>query len=214
MVAAKICGMRDRANIAAVAALGPDYLGFICWSGSQRFIGDELDADVLNTCRVTAGRVGVFVNQAVDEILKYVARLDCSVIQLHGDESREFCAELRSAAPGLEIWKMISLADHYPVEEIARYEGVVDRILFDTKTPARGGSGITFDWTLLARYQGATPIVLSGGLGLENVVSASSLGQPKLSILDFNSKLEVAPGVKDPALVSRVLAVIRATSGV
>lgn len=214
MAAVKICGMRDLKNIAAVAALGPDYLGFICWPGSKRFIGEELNAAALDSVCPNTERVGVFVNQDASEIADYVRRLGLTVVQLHGDESPEFCRALRAVFPAGEIWKAIAISKSYPAEEVARFDTVVDRLLFDTSTPERGGSGVSFDWSLLKQHRAGVPLVLSGGLGVDNLEKALEEGIPELSIVDLNSRLESSPGLKDSVLVSQALTVIRDISGV
>jgi phosphoribosylanthranilate isomerase len=214
VAAVKICGMRELENIAAVAALQPEYLGFICWSGSKRFIGETLNAAALDRVSGNALRVGVFVNQDAHEIAGYVQRLGLSVVQLHGDEAPEFCRELRAVFPVGEIWKSLAVSGSYPADEVALYDTVVDRLLFDTSTPDRGGSGVAFDWSLLKQHRAGVPLVLSGGLSADNVERALAAGIPELSIVDLNSRLESSPGLKDPALVARAITVIRDVSEV
>lgn len=207
MVAIKICGMTDLENIAAVARLTPDYLGFICWNGSPRFVGEGFSLPRETNPR---GRVGVFVNQDVSEICTWQARLNFSVVQLHGDESPEFCAALRNALPDIRIWKSFAISDSVPDDQISGYLARVDALLFDTKGVMRGGSGKSFPWQLIERYAPGKPLILSGGLGIENIRSARELctKNPSIVALDFNSRLELAPGLKDIGKVAQIISAI------
>lgn len=203
MVEIKICGMRDAANIRDIAGLKPNYLGFICWSGSPRFVGDTFS---LSGEEREFKSVGVFVNQSLAEIENWIERLSLSVLQLHGDEDPAFCRELKSRYPHLEVWKAFPVLNLIP-DGIFEYYNVVDRILFDTSSAGRGGSGAVFSWAILDQYTEAIPIVLSGGLSAENVTEALQLckRQSSISILDFNSRIESSPGLKDVELARKVI---------
>jgi phosphoribosylanthranilate isomerase len=211
MVAIKICGMRDPANIAAVAQYHPDYMGFICWLGSRRFVGQELERAVLDKNLGSIKRVGVFVNPSLEEVVFWCKRLGLAIVQLHGDETLDFCSKIKKIDGIDEVWKAIPVAASYPNLEVAQYQEVVDRILFDTKSDERGGSGKSFSWDLLGAYSGTKPMVLSGGLGYENIGQVIELTKQhiQLSVLDFNSTLESVPGVKDVNLVAKVLGQIQ-----
>lgn len=214
MVAIKICGMREPANIAEIGRLAPDYMGFICWPDSKRFVGESLDAAALSLAGVTARRIGVFVNPSIELIRTFATRLELNGIQLHGEESPEFCREVRAQFPRLELWKALQVGASYPHEAIACYQDVVDRVLLDTETAARGGSGRSFDWAVLDGQVSPVPLVLAGGLGPDNIEQALQHATGALSVFDLNSRLESAPGVKDPEITARVVAVIRSASGV
>ena len=207
MVAIKICGLRDINNIAEVASLKPEYLGFICWEGSQRFIASNLNKTDLDRVAPGIERVGVFVNQSVEQLKEYIEKLGLTIVQLHGDETPEFCKQLRSLEAVKEIWKAIPIESSYPKEQVERYQSTVDRILFDTASFNRGGSGVSFSWDLIASYQSSPPLVLSGGLGLDNIADTIRCVKTYscISVLDYNSKLEVKAGVKDREKVFEVL---------
>jgi phosphoribosylanthranilate isomerase len=194
----KICGMRDPDNIREVAALTPDYMGFICWPGSSRFVGDEFRITDQMMISPSTRRVGVFVNQSVDEIARWTARIGCSVIQLHGEEDRELCRQVGAIAGVDEIWKAVPIATKYPHEVIDRYRDIVQRVLFDTASSARGGTGKKFDHSVLAQHDPSTPCAIAGGLSSADIPQlvewSGSLLNPLVA--DFNSALEVSPGLK------------------
>jgi len=184
----KICGMKH--NVAEVAELMPDYLGFIFYAKSVRnFTGTppNLPASIK--------RVGVFVNASLEDISEKIKTFQLDVVQLHGDETPEFC----QALSGVEIWKVFSIKDSFDFNKLTPYEKVVDKFLFDTKGKEKGGNGYTFDWSVLEDYHSTKPIVLSGGIGLAEIESLQQILKTELPIyaIDVNSKFEQRPGLKD-----------------
>jgi phosphoribosylanthranilate isomerase len=188
----KVCGMTEGGNIRAVEALGVDLIGFIFYPASSRFV-----RELPSYLPEKAGRVGVFVNADREEILRRHEVFGFSYVQLHGDESPEFCARLRER-DGLRVIKAFGVADEASFGQVSGYESACDLFLFDTRTPGRGGSGQRFDWSLLDSYQGKTRFLLSGGLGPESAEALRKLQAPLLAGLDLNSRFETAPGIKDP----------------
>ncbi len=199
----KICGMREAENIRAVAALGPDLLGFIFSEKSARFVRGTLDAQTLRELPSGAGRVGVFVDAGLAEITATAAEFGLDYVQLHGHETPEFCQQVR--AQNLRIIKAFAVGTNFDFDTLNAYESSCDYFLFDTKGELPGGNGRAFDWSVLSRYTGPVPFWLSGGLGPENLAAALRFEHPRLHGLDFNSKLETAPGVKNVAAVQRVM---------
>lgn len=195
----KVCGLKDPENIAAVAALSPDYMGFICYNKSPRFIG-ELDEDVLNTLPDHILKTGVFVNATVERISKAMNQYGFDAIQLHGTETPATCALFR---PKVLVIKAFGVDEDFDFGRLIDYRNKVDFFLFDTKTPAHGGSGKTFDWTMLNRYAGDIPFFLSGGLSLENLEEVKLIDHPMLHGVDLNSKFEVSPGLKDINMLTK-----------
>ena len=189
----KICGMRDPVNILAVAELHPDFMGFIFYKGSRRYVGDEFT--IPDQFPKDVKKVGVFVNETTDKILNIVAENRLDLVQLHGDESIAQCTELRSK--GLEIIKMFSVDEYFDFSTISSYEHVIDYCLFDTRTELRGGSGISFDWKLLDKYSLKTPFFLSGGLSASKLNAIKKVNNNNLYGLDVNSGVESSPGIKD-----------------
>ena len=182
--------MRDADNIIAVDALGVDWIGFIFYPHSKRYVGDQL-----TQLPRTAKRVGVFVNESMAVVLENVLLYNLDIVQLHGDESPEYCNEL--GEHDFQIMKAFSIADCLPAEEIATFSGCCDYFLFDTQTPLYGGSGRQFDWDILQHYQGNTPFILSGGIGPEDVQVIREFSHPKCAGIDINSQFELSPANKD-----------------
>lgn len=207
----KICGMKH--NIAEVAELQPDYLGFIFYDKSPRFFEGAIHS-------LTPGtkQVGVFVNATLEEILNKVEQYKLDVIQLHGEESANFCIQLKTKcqaelveASSIEIWKVFSIKDKFDFEVLKPYENVVDKFLFDTKGKEKGGNGITFNWEILKKYPSKKPFILSGGIGLDEIDSLKKLlktGLP-LHAIDVNSKFEIEPGMKDVSTLKKFIDVLK-----
>lgn len=196
----KVCGMRDAANIQAVAGLGIDYMGFIFYGKSPRYIGEgfRLPAGVPQNIQ----RVGVFVNATTEAMVAAVRHTGLDVLQLHGQEPVEQCGELRDR--GIRIIKVFSVDDQFDFSVTRPYEGSVDFFLFDTKGRYHGGNGQTFDWSVLQRYSQVVPFFLSGGLDSRSVPLIQQLRGMNLYGLDVNSGVEVAPGEKDPGKVNDI----------
>lgn len=194
----KVCGMTQGDNIRAVEQLGVDLMGFIFYSPSPRFV-DALP----NYLPLRAARVGVFVDQPKEEVLMYADRFGLQAIQLHGHESPDYCRSLRER--GLHIIKAFPIATADDLPATAAYEGLCDYYLFDTKALLPGGSGQTFDWSVLESYRGRTPFLLSGGIRPEHASAVRLLQHPLLAGIDLNSRFESAPGVKDVQLLRKFL---------
>jgi phosphoribosylanthranilate isomerase len=191
----KVCGMREPENIQEVAACGPDFMGFIWAPKSPRYVGPDF---VIPTLPAKTKAVGVFVNETTDNIIALSKKAGFSVVQLHGEELQSEIAALKAA--GLQVIKAIS------VDSAADFDlkDQPDFYLFDTKKGTQvGGTGEHFDWSLLAHYQLDIPYFLAGGLSAEDVGEAKKL--PGLYALDFNSKLEVSPGLKDIEKVKEIV---------
>lgn len=187
--------MKHTENIQGVLALQPDFMGFIFYPKSKRFVGDGLEAISGINFPTSVQKVGVFVNETTETILSYHQKMDFQYIQLHGDEPPEQCLELKKK--GLKIIKAISTAKGADFSHAAAYESVCDYFLFDTPTEAYGGSGIKFDWSVLDSYHGSVPFFLSGGIGLDELEAVKAFQHPQLFALDVNSKFEIEPGLKN-----------------
>lgn len=195
----KVCGMRDGDNIEAVEALGIDLMGFIFYAKSPRYV-DSIPSYLPKSI----ARVGVFVNESQQRIEELVAQFGLSFVQLHGGESPAFCSELRCRG-GVKVIKAISISSRADLERATEYDGVCDMLLFDTKCDGYGGSGESFDWSILADYRGDTPFMLSGGIGVESIEELKNFSHPKLVGYDLNSRFESSPAVKDISLLDRFL---------
>ena len=189
----KVCGMRDPQNIKEIAALQPDYMGFIFYEKSPRFAGN-LDPEIVKVLPATIQRVGVFVDAPEETILRTIARYSLDMVQLHGNETPETCRRIRSACP---VIKAISVRTAEDVIQGAKtFDGQVNYLLFDTKTSLYGGSGEQFDWSALKNQTGKTPFFLSGGIGPEDAERIAELDFPILHGVDLNSRFELEPGIK------------------
>jgi phosphoribosylanthranilate isomerase len=195
----KICGMKFTSNILDVAALKPDYLGFIFYEDTPRnFTGD------IPKINPSIKKTGVFVDANLEFIVEKIKEYNLSAVQLHGKESPEFCKELKLKFEELELIKVFSIKDEFDFNKLTQYEGKVDYFLFDTKGKNKGGNGYTFNWELLKDYPSTTPFILSGGIGLTEVDKIIEFQDYLRSIdkahllysLDVNSKFESAPGLK------------------
>ncbi|MCF6224580.1 MAG: phosphoribosylanthranilate isomerase [Flavobacteriaceae bacterium] len=190
----KICGMKYPENIMDVAAMQPDYLGFIFYKKSKR----NFEGAIPNISDHTK-RTGVFVNASKEFILEKVKQYDLKAIQLHGDESPQFCKELLNNL--IEIIKVFSVGEKFDFDVLQEYQDVCNYFLFDTKGKNKGGNGIVFNWKLLKNYTSKKPYFLSGGIGLEEFNELKEFFNTKASkycyAIDVNSKFEIEPGLKD-----------------
>ena len=189
----KVCGLRDEDNIKAVAALGPDYMGFICYGPSPRYI-NNMSANILTGMPANIYKTGVFVDESKETIDKLIADYGFNAIQLHGSESPEFANSFRDK---VTVLKAFGLNSDFDFEQLNNYANKVDYFLFDTKTDMHGGSGKTFDWSILDNYKLNTPFFLSGGLSLDNLDEVKDIDHPQFYGVDLNSKFETSPGIKD-----------------
>ena len=184
----KVCGMRDAENIREVEALGIDLMGFIFWPKSGRYVS-ERPAYLPTNCK----RVGVFVDEDVETVKRIADDYVLDFIQLHGHESRAYCAQLK----GLKLIKAFNIATTEDFKQTEPYTGIVDYFLFDTKGKSVGGNGEKFDWSVLSAYDGNTPFLLSGGIGPDDTERVKASHHSKCVGIDLNSRFEIAPGLKD-----------------
>ena len=196
----KVCGMRDGDNIREVEQLSIDWMGFIFYPKSSRYVS-EVPAYLPTKCK----RVGVFVDASTDEIIKKIHNFSLDMIQLHGNESPEQISHLSPLTNHLSIIKAFNIATAEDLKSTASYTGLADYFLFDTKGPSVGGNGEKFDWSVLSNYEGDTPFLLSGGIGPDDAERILDYHHPKCIGIDLNSQFELAPGLKDVTTLSRFL---------
>ena len=183
--------MRTPENIEALAALNPDYMGFIFWAPSSRFVNKTtplLPKKIKKT--------GVFVDATIDYIETIIKEHKLQAVQLHGKEAPEFCAYIKTL--DVEVIKAFSMKEAFDFKSLEPYEIACDFYLFDTKGELPGGNGYGFDWSILKNYPSVKPFFLSGGIGKEEVSQILELRNTDLPLyaIDVNSKFESAPGVK------------------
>ena len=187
----KVCGMTDGENIRQVEELGVDFIGFVFYPRSPRFVYQMPDY-----LPRRARRIGVFANETKETVLTYADRFELDYVQLHGKESPLYCQSLREGH-GLKVIKALHLANPRDVAATEAYHGTCDYFLFESKTPQLGGTGRQFDWNLLHRYAGRTPFFLSGGLNAGSANAIRQCHHPQRAGIDLNSRFETAPGLKD-----------------
>lgn len=196
----KVCGMRDAENIRQVEELHPDWMGFIFWPKSSRYVSDFPEY-----MPIYAKRVGVFVDEDIDTVRRIAEDYALDIIQLHGKERAKYAGQLRE----WEIIKAFNIATPEDLEQTKGYEGVVDYFLFDTKGKSVGGNGEKFDWSVLEHYNGETPFLLSGGIGPDDAERVNAYHHPRCMGIDLNSRFESRPGYKDINQLSKFIQKIR-----
>ncbi|UYW01601.1 phosphoribosylanthranilate isomerase [Flavobacterium agricola] len=187
----KICGLAHVTNANEIAQLNPDFIGCIFSSASKRFITLE-QAKQINHPQ----KIGVFVNQSIAEIVNIATNCSLYGAQLHGSESVAFCLALKQQIPLLKIIKAFSIAQLADFDAIEDYENAVDYFLFDTKGKDFGGNGIVFNWEMLNQITCNKPYFLAGGIDVAALSQINNL-QNKPFVIDANSKLEDAIGIKN-----------------
>jgi phosphoribosylanthranilate isomerase len=189
----KICGMRIPENITAVIALEPDYIGFIFYPGSKRFVAD-LDPQIVKSIPEPIKATGVFVDEKIEVVKERIAAYGLKTVQLHGKETPAYCKELQKIT---EVIKAFGIDGSFDFDRLDDYYDVTDYYLFDTQTAEHGGSGKSFNWRLLEKYQLPKPFFISGGIGLENVADLPRINDERLYGADVNSRFENEEGLKD-----------------
>lgn len=184
--------MRAHDNIAALSDLAPDYMGFIFWKHSKRFVTTPTP-DLPATIKKT----GVFVDADPAYITATAKQHQLQALQLHGDESPDFCQKLQDL--GLEIIKAFAVDTSFDFSVLKTYETVCDYFLFDTKGRLPGGNGSRFDWSVLQYYPSTKPFFLSGGIGTGDYSAIASIINLNLPLyaIDINSQFESEPGLKN-----------------
>ena len=200
----KVCGMKFTENRQQVEKLDIDFLGYIFYAPSKRFIGETPDTGLFDS---KIQKVGVFVDENAFEILGLAKNFGFEYVQLHGKENPKTCQMLKKQ--GLKIIKAFSISDKFNFSATKPFEKVADFFLFDTKTNLHGGSGKKFDWSFLQGYTGHTPFFLSGGIGPDDVESIKEINHPKLTGVDLNSGFEDEPGLKNTEKLERFIMEIK-----
>ncbi|MEY4904296.1 MAG: hypothetical protein RLZZ292_2111 [Bacteroidota bacterium] len=210
----KVCGTRDPENIRAIQALGVEMIGMIFYEKSARYVSSNLELRVATTLSPSFGggrgeawsgdTIGIFVNAPIETIASKVIDYQLNGVQLHGQEDVAYIIALKEKiAPSIKIFKAVGIDENFDFELLRAFEcffkdkTLVDLFVFDTKTPQHGGSGVKFDWTVLERYQGNIPFLLSGGIGAEDADAIQQLKLRQLYGVDLNSKFEIEPALKD-----------------
>ncbi|MEL6462510.1 MAG: phosphoribosylanthranilate isomerase [Cyanobacteria bacterium J06621_15] len=192
----KICGITKPIQGKTIAFLGATALGFICVKASPRYVTSEQIKAVIDELPQQIDKIGVFANSSQEEIVQTVAESGLTGVQLHGDESIEFCQQLRQALPNVEIIKALRIKNVDDFTKAKTYTKYVDSLLLDAYHPQQlGGTGKTLNWDALQQFDPNCPWFLAGGLTPQNISEALSKVKP--NGIDLSSGVETAPGDKD-----------------
>jgi phosphoribosylanthranilate isomerase len=187
----KVCGMRDDKNIEALIALKPDFIGFIFHEKSPRNVSEIPKINIPNSIK----KVGVFVDKNLSFINEKIIDYGLDYIQLHGNETPEFCRKLRNKSN--KIIKAFNINDKFDFKQLKAYHAHCDLFLFDAFGKNAGGNGVTFNWDLLQNYQGKTPFLLSGGIDKNMSKQIKAISHPNFIGIDINSGFEIKPALKN-----------------
>ncbi|HEX2935184.1 MAG TPA: phosphoribosylanthranilate isomerase [Bacteroidales bacterium] len=187
--------MRESANINEVATLKPDWMGFIFYPKSKRYVGTDFDPEIVKSLMPEIQTVGVFVNEEYEDMIATAKKYNFDMVQLHGNESPEYCSSAHE--DGFDVIKAFGVHESFDWSILEEYNGVCKYFLFDTSTKDFGGSGKKFDWHMLESYPYTTPFILSGGIGPEDEEAVKSISIPEFAGIDINSCFEIQPALKD-----------------
>jgi phosphoribosylanthranilate isomerase len=203
----KVCGMRDPENISGVVAALPDFLGFIFYPKSKRFVSFEPSPEILAAVSDSVQKVGVFVDEAPAKVLEICQLWNLDVVQLHSHETTEYCRQIQNS--GITVFKAFSVDEQFDFAMLEAYSEACDYFLFDTKGQLPGGTGQKFNWQLLDKYKGDVPFFLSGGIGPADLQAVLNFQHPKFYGIDINSGFEISPALKDVGKIREFIIEIR-----
>jgi len=198
----KVCGMRYPENLEQLCSLGPDYVGFIFYPQSKRYVGSHPDPMLFKLVPAEIVKVGVFVNEQISRIIEVYEKHGLDMVQLHGKESPAYCSELMDS--GIPLIKALN-----PNSGMMDYQDVVQLFLFDTPGPGWGGTGKKFDWNLIQKQSVPGPFFMSGGIGPDDADAIRGLRQKLMMGIDVNSRFERSAGLKDIRLLKEFITEIR-----
>jgi len=203
MTRIKICGITNKIDACYAAGLGVDMIGFVFYKKSKRYVTPAVAEDIINELPPFVGRVGVFVDEKKEDVVKIAEDAGLDILQFHGSESPEYCAYFKDKYKVIKAFRLATRAD---LKNVNNYD--TDYYLFDThKDGCAGGTGESFDWGMLKDFEILKPMILSGGLSPENVQGAIREVAP--FAVDVSSGVESAPGKKNPELVKKFIANVR-----
>ncbi|BAB76987.1 phosphoribosylanthranilate isomerase [Anabaena sp. FACHB-709] len=192
----KICGITQPQQSVAIASLGATALGFICVPSSPRYVTAGQIRDAVTPLPENIDKIGVFANSSIAEIYQTVIDSGLTGVQLHGDETPEFCDQVRQSLPQVEVLKALRVRSLEHLEQAVIYTKYINTLLLDAYHPQQlGGTGQTLDWQMLQKFRPSCPWLLAGGLTPENILEALSQLNP--DGIDLSSGVELKPGDKD-----------------
>ncbi len=198
----KVCGMKYSQNITEIENLFPDLMGFIFYEKSKRFF-NQPEINLNNKVK----RVGVFVNENIQEIKNKIKKYKLDYVQLHGEENVNFCNSLQ---PFVKIIKVFKIDYNFNFKKTEEFEEVCDYFLFDTKSQLHGGSGKKFDWNLLKNYNCKKDFFLSGGIDISDIEEIKKIvNSYPIAGIDVNSKFELDNLEKDKEKINLLIKKLR-----
>jgi phosphoribosylanthranilate isomerase len=205
----KVCGITELKQLQQLDAMDIDYAGLNFYKESPRYVVGKIDGEEISAADFDIKKVGVFVNETMDKIMRTVEEYDLDIVQLHGDETPVFCRELSEETEVIKTFRVNN--EKKNIEElVAKYDDACDYYLFDTRQKERlGGTGVQFDWNLLAGSRIEKPFFLAGGIGLVDVAKVKTFDHPDFFAVDINSKFETRAGIKDLDMVKMFARVLR-----
>jgi len=204
----KICGITQPQQSTAIASLGATALGFICVRTSPRYVTTAQIQAAVAQLPKAVDKIGVFANSSILTISQTVIDSGLTGIQLHGDESLDFCYQLHQSLPKIEIIKALRIRSSEDLNTAITYTSYVDTLLLDAYHPQQlGGTGKTLDWKTLKDFHPSCPWFLAGGLTPDNILVA--LNQVSPDGIDVSSGVECTPGDKDLDKVGQLFATLR-----
>jgi phosphoribosylanthranilate isomerase len=206
----KVCGMTMLEQIKELESIGVDFAGLIFYPRSPRYaFRGGLNADKLKRERLSINKIGVFVNEPEEQLLRLVDEWRLDMVQLHGDESPRYCERISNHVNTIKAFR-IGKDENIPYKTYP-FNDASDMYLFDTLGAQYGGTGEQFNWQLLHDAGIRKSYFMSGGIGVDDAkkVLEFSKKEKNLFSLDVNSKFEVSPGVKDMDLIKQFLKVIK-----
>ncbi|HAY3549717.1 VOC family protein [Elizabethkingia meningoseptica] len=203
----KVCGLTKQEQIQKLKEMDIDFLGFIFYEKSPRYVLKHLSLDYIAKIEHKA-KAGVFVNEEKYTIINIARNARLNYVQLHGDEDLNFIKALKESLPEVRIIKVFRIGNNEDIKSlrsrISEVEPFIDLLLFDTDSKAYGGTGERFNWRILNELSLKVPYLLSGGVSSENVSEINNL-TIKPDGLDINSKFEIGPGDKDLTLIQNFI---------
>jgi len=197
----KVCGITNIEQAEAIVSQGVHYIGFIFYPSSKRYALSSLSLEDIAAFKPTiAKKVGVFVNETIENVLDTARKAGLDMIQLHGEEDASYCAIIQEAFPVIKVFRVSK-----DLPNFTAFENVAAYYLFDTDSALYGGTGQHFNWELIKKTRFNKPFFLSGGIGINDVqgiqVLKSATAGKDLVALDMNSKFEISPGIKNIELI-------------
>ena len=194
----KVCGLKEINNINKLNEIDIDLMGFIFYDKSSRFIKQEI-----NISNLTKKKVGVFVNESLENIKKKIKEYNLNYVQLHGDETPKFSEKLMNYC---KVIKAFRISENFNFDSTNQYKDCCDLFLFDRFSKNYGGSGKKFDWNKIKSFN-KKKFLLSGGIDINSVDEINNIKNENDFLLgiDINSKFEISPGLKDIKKVNMFL---------